>query len=1237
MIRPNRKGLAALAAVAVLAAVLPVSAAQTAAAETAAADGGATAVRYTFEGTTEAERLAGWKVVEGSFGRLITDRALNYNAPKDPFRKEGTWFMSTLDTAQNTASDGFKGVVVSPPFTAPSGSVTALVGGGSGSATYLALCTYDAARADGCGAEIAVARGANSEVAQLRTLPIGDRAGTQMVLKLVDNSTGSWGHITVDDIRIGFLPAPVPLTAERTSDGDVQLSWKAVAADGLTGYVVERSTKQKTGYAEVTTTTETSFADTTTDAGAGYFYRVSSVGADGARSIAANVYARPYANLTARGETVTYSGDKLKAIKFPVGPIGDAGIIHDGAGERRTWWIFGNKGRGGWHTTATDWSTGVVPNSFFGISAKTEGEAAVVRALQTKAVGSFEPMDALTFQGEYPLADYAFQEDALPVEVSERVFNPSLPGNLKDSGIPTAIYEFTVTNTSDAPVSVDLLATQQNAVGFDGYSTIGGADKRNNAGYGGNANTIVRSDGATSLRMANGAAPGTMTLTALGSDVAATASWANLDGLRNALASGSIDGPATAAGDVTAKTTVDGALSVPLALAPGESAVVPIVLSWHFPDVPTFHGSTGQQYENWWSDATAVDAYVRDNLERLTGSTQEYHDALYDSNLPQYLLDRVTSSQSVLHSPAVYWDENGFFGGREGYGCCTGMPTHVWQYAQGHAALHPDLGAKWTEQWLGNMKANGEIPQRFRDTGYNGDYGAIDGQLGVILSAYRAHLQSPDGQWATAHWGQIEKALEFVVTSYDSNLDGVMTGTGNTTLDGGQSNDGSWIGSMYLASLRGTAELARAVGDNAAADRYSAIAKAGSAAQNDRYWNGEYFNERVLPGVTGYGNGVEIDMLLGQWWSTQLGLGDLYDSDRLDAAAHSLFQYNYRDHNLGQTEYDAYSVTNRSRNYVLDTDGGLMMITWPKEDAPNPRVLYDDEYMSGFEYSAAALMLQRGDLEEGLRVVKAISDRYDGTLRTEGIDFSPCSVFGDGTGNPFGDDECGSWYSRTLASWSLLTGLQGLTIDNPAHRATFAPVWQPEEHRSFFTSAEGFGVVAQEVGDGKQTVTFDQRSGSLTLGEFRLRSRIGAPGALTVTVGGETISGATVVADGEDLTVKLPATTTIEAGTSLVIVLDERVAEPELTVSADVEVRMLGGRGYLSVRVKNDNDVPVDLTITTPYGVREFADVAPGASAYRQFTTRLESVPAGEVQLRLTGEIEGRPVVATKTVPYAGT
>ncbi|MBD5786968.1 ThuA domain-containing protein [Cellulosimicrobium terreum] len=79
-------------------------------------------------------------------------------------------------------------------------------------------------------------------------------------------------------------------------------------------------------------------------------------------------------------------------------------------------------------------------------------------------------------------------------------------------------------------------------------------------------------------------------------------------------------------------------------------------------------------------------------------------------------------------------------------------------------------------------------------------------------------------------------------------------------------------------------------------------------------------------------------------------------------------------------------------------------------------------------------------------------------------------------------------------------------------------------------------------------------------------------------------------------------------------------APEDLAISTVVEPRCLAGKAYVAVRATNDDTVPVDVTLTTPFGTKTFADVAPGKSAYQSFAARATSVPAGNVQVSADGD-----------------
>jgi arylsulfatase A len=67
-------------------------------------------------------------------------------------------------------------------------------GGGSGSATYVALCTAD-------GTVVQTAPGVNDQVMQKASWDLAPYVGKKMFVRIVDESTGGWCHITADNFQ----------------------------------------------------------------------------------------------------------------------------------------------------------------------------------------------------------------------------------------------------------------------------------------------------------------------------------------------------------------------------------------------------------------------------------------------------------------------------------------------------------------------------------------------------------------------------------------------------------------------------------------------------------------------------------------------------------------------------------------------------------------------------------------------------------------------------------------------------------------------------------------------------------------------------------------------------------------------------------------------------------------------------------------------------------------------------
>ena len=93
-------------------------------------------------------------------------------------------------------------------------------------------------------------------------------------------------------------------------------------------------------------------------------------------------------------------------------------------------------------------------------------------------------------------------------------------------------------------------------------------------------------------------------------------------------------------------------------------------------------------------------------------------------------------------------------------------------------------------------------------------------------------------------------------------------------------------------------------------------------------------------------------------------------------------------------------------------------------------------------------------------------------------------------------------------------------------------------------------------------------------------------------------------------------------------------AAPELNVETSVTSRCIGGRAMLSVRALNGDTIPLAVTFTTDYGSKSFTAVDPAKSAFHVFSTRVATLPAGEVDVTATAQVDGHEVSFTTAVPY---
>ena len=849
---------------------------------------------------------------------------------------------------------------------------------------------------------------------------------------------------------------------------------------------------------------------------------------------------QPLAPLLRRGPQRTFRGTALQEIAFPIGGIGTGTVSLGGRGQLRDWEIFNRPGKGRY-----------LPYTFFSLWAGPEGGQPVARLLEAR----FQPpysgafgvphlaaglprLASARFTGSYPFAHIEFDDDALPLGVGLEAFNPFIPGDPEDSGIPVAVFFWTLTNRQRGAVQATVALSLMNAVGYDGQMPL---HARRSHLYGQNLNQVVTDSSLRGLRMSSAkydpkdARFGTMAIATTWPDITACAHWeraAWFDDIQRFWEDFSEDGRLVPSDE---SPTADGetdiaTLGLIASLAPGETVRLPFVLAWHFPNLENYWNfeeavrgkRLGNEYATRFADAWDAARYTCENMERLESQTRLFHATLFESTLPDYVLDAVSSQMSTIRTATCLRSEDGRFhafeGCGDGGGCCPLNCTHVWNYAQAPAFLFPQLerSARRTD-FASNTRPDGDMAFRTLIPLVGELWAhapAADGQMGTILRMYREWQISGDESFLRELWPHARRALDFAGQSWDRDGDGLMEGEQHNTYDIEFYGPNPLTSILYLGALRAGEEMARALGEEAAAQRYRRTYELGCRGMEERLWNGEYYVQRLEDldeHPYQFGSGCLSDQLLGQWLASLVGLGYLLPPERVRQTLMSIYRHNYR--------ADLSGHANPQRVYALNDEAGLIVCSWPRGGRPRYPFPYAHEVWTGSEYQVAAHLVWEGLLAEGLTLVRSARERYDGERR-----------------NPWDEIECGHHYARAMSSWSLLLALSGYRYSAPRRSLGFAPRLWPEDFRCFFTAGEAWGSYAQHHDGSRQTHVLDLRWGSLILERLsipRLAEGFG-PRLLQLAAAGVQLEGRLVVG-GEALTVELTRPVTLHAGDRLLL------------------------------------------------------------------------------------------------------
>ena len=785
----------------------------------------------------------------------------------------------------------------------------------------------------------------------------------------------------------------------------------------------------------------------------------------------------------------TYQNEHTENISFPLGGIGSGSIGLAGNGMLIDWEIFNRPSKGSRNGYS---HFAIKAKNSQGIQTKilngdlTKDLAGQYRKQQFSGFGyggdsasmcGFPHFKNVIFHGEFPIARLEFSdpvsdEGAFPGNITMTAFNPFIPLDADNSSIPAAFFEILVENNTRDEVEYQVAFSVKNP--FPVSENCFSSEKIACSDAPGTLSMITLKHAGVSK---DHISYGDLTVATDHEDVSWQSYWYR-GGWQDAIVTYWND--MNREGDLKERlydTPGKGdlcTLAAKVTLGAGEQRKVRFLLSWNVPNnycywVPDQeHLSWKNYYAVLFRDSAASASYAFTNWDSLYRRTYRFKELLFGTTIDPILLEAASATLSVLKTATVLRLEDGSFYGWEGVheeaGSCEGTCQHVWNYAYALCFLFPelersirDLEFQYSTDPDGRMVFRLKLPLGRE----KGDFRAcLDGQMGHVIKCYREWKLSGDDQWLIKNWNNISSVLEYTWSpsnpdQWDPDKDGVLEGRQHHTLDMEMFGPSSWLQSMYLAALEASAEMADYLGHTEKAAEYREIFTKGYHWTKENLFNGSYFfqqidlknkaitehfgcteeywNEEAQEIKYQIAQGSEIDQLLGQWHCVLNGLGDVFDKEQRRQALQSMMKNQYKD--------SMRTFANPWRIFSLNDEAGTVMCDYPegvyKPAIPIP---YCEETMHGFEYAFAGLLFSEGYFEDGLKVVKAVRDKYDGKKR-----------------NPWNEIECGSNYARSMASFAFLPILSGFEFHLPKKYLGFYPKVNQECFRCLFSVGTGWG------------------------------------------------------------------------------------------------------------------------------------------------------------------------------------
>jgi len=109
-------------------------------------------------------------------------------------------------------------------------------------------------------------------------------------------------------------------------------------------------------------------------------------------------------------------------------------------------------------------------------------------------------------------------------------------------------------------------------------------------------------------------------------------------------------------------------------------------------------------------------------------------------------------------------------------------------------------------------------------------------------------------------------------------------------------------------------------------------------------------------------------------------------------------------------------------------------------------------------------MIYEGMIRDGLKIIQAIRNRYDGRKR-----------------NPFDEAECGHHYARAMAAYGSIVALSGFQYSAIDRHIVFYPKINQNNFKCFWSVPSAWGIYKQKITKSQTEISIKVSAGQLKL------------------------------------------------------------------------------------------------------------------------------------------------------------